>query len=238
MEWTRPEQPVIPQTWYTFKAKDVDSDRLITYRVEDLTEDRFDDVIQHYMENFLDDEPLCQSKKVSEDELSLAEIRGFWRWCLNKRMTIACYKKGSREIVGAYLLHVKGSKKLLDAKIRGEKLKDIVATNEYMTDQYDVQKQYDVEYYLTAYGLAINQRYRGREIATEMLKVRVPLCRAFGIKVTATNFTALASQLAAAKVGFRTDLEVTYDDFAKMGPHYFYPGIKSKSLKLMSLKIE
>ncbi|XP_055523113.1 uncharacterized protein LOC129717276 [Wyeomyia smithii] len=209
MEWIRPEQPVIPQTWQTFKARDVDSDRLITYRVEDLTEDCFDDAIQHYMENFLDDEPLSQSKRISEAEESVAEVKNFWRWCLDRKMTIVCYKEGSREIIGTNLLHVKGSHKSLDLVMKSDRIKDIFATHEYITDQYDVLKQYDVEYYLAAYGLAINQRYRGRGIATEMLKARVPLCRAFGIKVTATNFTALGSHLAAAKAGFRTDVEVT-----------------------------
>ncbi|XP_053698639.1 uncharacterized protein LOC128745587 [Sabethes cyaneus] len=237
MGWTRPEQPVIPQVWYTFQAKDADSDRLVTYSVEDLTEDRYDDALQHYMENFLDDEPLCQNKKLSEDEQSVAEIRFFWKWCFDQKMTIVCYKEGSREIVGANLLHVKGSDKMLDSEMKSERVKDLVATNEYMTDQFKVRQHYNVEYYLTAYGLAINKRYRGRGIATEMLRARVPLCKAFGIKVTATNFTALGSQLAAAKAGFQTNLEVTYDDFAKMGPKYSYPGIKSKSLKLMSLEI-
>ncbi|XP_058822547.1 uncharacterized protein LOC131684046 [Topomyia yanbarensis] len=238
MGWTRPEEPAFPTVWYTFQAKDVDSDQLVTYRVEDLTEDRYDDMINHFMENFLDDEPLCQNKQLSQDELSLAEIIGFWQWCFNEKTTIVCYKEGSDEIVGANLLHVKCGEKLADLELKSEQMRDLIKTNEYMTDQFNIGERYGVDRYLTAYGLAINRRYRGRGIATAMLKARVPLCRAFGLKLTSTNFTAIGSQLAAAKAGFETNLEVTYDDFAKMGPRYSFPGIQSKSLKLMSLKIE
>lgn len=84
-----------------------------------------------------------------------------------------------------------------------------MVTNEYMTNQFNLFEHYNVTHYLTAYGLAINHRYRGRGIATEVLKARVPLCKALGIKLTATNFTAVGSQVAAKKAGFETNLEVT-----------------------------
>lgn len=108
MGWQRPSEPAIPTVWYTFQAPDPDNgDQLANYRVEDLTEDRYEDTIRHYTNNFVDDEPLCENKQLSQDEQSLAEITFFWRWCFEKRMTIVCYKEGSNEIVGANLLNVK-----------------------------------------------------------------------------------------------------------------------------------
>lgn len=240
MGWQRPGEPAIPTVWYTFQAKDPDNgDQLASYRVEDLTEDRYNDMIRHYTENFVKDEPLCENKQVFQDELSMAEITGFWRWCFEQKMTIVCYKEGSDEIVGANLLHVKqaadtGSLDMIQSK----KMQDIIMINEYMTNQFNIFKHYNVDRYLTAYGLGINHRYRGRGIATEILKARIPMCRAFGIQVTSTNFTAIGSQKAAAKVGFESNLDVTYDDFAKIGPRFAFPGIKSTSLNLMSLTIE
>ncbi|XP_055616763.1 uncharacterized protein LOC129762485 [Toxorhynchites rutilus septentrionalis] len=238
MVWTRPEEPPIPTVWYTFEAKDAESDRLVTYRVEDLTEDRYDDVIKHYRENFVEDAPFCQNKRISCDDLAMAEIVVLCKWCFEQKMTLVCYKEGSDEIVGANLLYVETSDGKEEWKLQNAALRDIVATNEYMTQQFNLFEHYKVNHYLTAFGLAINRRYRGRGIATEVLKARVPLCRAFGIKLTATNFSADASQVAATKAGFESNFEVTYEDFSKMGPRYSFPGIQSKSLKLMSLKIE
>ncbi|XP_058823556.1 uncharacterized protein LOC131684572 [Topomyia yanbarensis] len=238
MGWIRPQKPTIPTVWHTFQARDVDSDRTVTYRVEDLTEDRHDDLIRFLSTYFLEDEPQCQNKQISQDEVALAEMVSFWRWCFAEKMTIVCYREGSNEIVGANLLQVKGREKPRDINTNSEKLLDMIMTNRYMTEQFKVCEQYGVDWYLNAYGLAINRCYRGRGIATEILRARVPICQTFGIKVTTTIFTSLGSQLAAAKVGFNVNFEMTYDDFAKMGPRYSYAGIQSKSSKLMSLKID
>ncbi|XP_039433685.1 uncharacterized protein LOC120416077 [Culex pipiens pallens] len=238
MVWSRPDQPPIPTIYHTFRAKDVDSDQLVTYRVQDFTEDRHADVIQHYKENFVDDEPLAASRKISSSAVAMAEIVAFWSWCLEQRMTVVCYKEGSDEIVGVNLLHVATPGKHKQWKLESEDLWNTFEAHIYVGQQFNVFERFGVDRYLTAYGLAVNRRYRGRGIATELLKARIPMCKAFGIELTATNFTAVGSQLAAAKAGFKTDFEIMYDDFAKMGPKYVFPGIQTKSLKLMSLKIE
>lgn len=228
MIWSRPDQPPIPTIYHTFRAKDVDSDQLVTYRVQDFSEDRHADVIQHYKENFVDDEPLAASRKISSSAVAMAEIVAFWSWCLEQRMAVVCYKEGSDEIVGVNLLHVatpgkhkhwKVSSALVAQRSRYKHLipkrqlesEDLWNTFEahiYVGQQFNVFERFGVDRYLTAYGLAVNRRYRGRGIATELLKARIPMCKAFGIELTATNFTAVGSQLAAAKAGFKTDFEV------------------------------
>lgn len=67
---------------------------------------------------------------------------------------------------------------------------------------------------------------------------RIPLCKALGFKVTATVFTAAASQAVAKKAGFKVLYEITYEELAQKG--YSFPGIEenTKSSKLMVLVIE
>ncbi|XP_062554727.1 uncharacterized protein LOC134219856 [Armigeres subalbatus] len=239
MGWQRPTEPVFPTVWYTFEAPDPDNgERLVTYKVVDLTEDRFDDTIHHFKKYFVIDEPIYASRNTIQDETAMAELEGFWRWCMEQRLTIVCYKDGSNEIVAANLLHMeqrddKGNWDIFQSSI----IRDAVKTHLYMTKEFNVFEHYNVERYLTAYGLAISHRYRGRGIAVEMLKARIPICQAFGVELSATNFTAIASQKAAEKAGFQSDFETTYDDFANMGPNYTFSEIKSKSLKLMSLQV-
>ncbi|EDS42761.1 conserved hypothetical protein [Culex quinquefasciatus] len=243
MGWSRPEQPTIPTVYYTFRAKDAYSDQLVTYRVEDLTEDRYNDMIQHFTENFVDDEPLCENRKVSSSVEGIRHLKLFWHWCFAQNMTLVCHKEGSG---------VKTPEKYdWQLKMQSQKEGDILAANEYLTDNFDLFGHYGVDKYLAAFGLSVNRRYRGRGIATDILKARVQLCKAFGIKLTTTthsennlkswqnsganlgeilpdswrkppderqkcvrhfrpgNFTAPGSQRAAAKAGFKTDLEVT-----------------------------
>lgn len=59
--WRRPENIKFPQVWATFKAKDLNSEHLVEYRVEDLTPNRFEDGIKHMTDFYLKNEPVCSS---------------------------------------------------------------------------------------------------------------------------------------------------------------------------------
>lgn len=84
-----------------------------------------------------------------------------------------------------------------------EDVKDIFSAVEFTCEESDIYEKYKVETYLNAYGLCVNRAYRGRSVATEMLRARIPLLKSLGLKVTATAFTTCNSQKAAKTVGFR-----------------------------------
>lgn len=242
MPWERPAAVSYPNVWWTFQAPDPDRDdgALATYRVEDLTEDRFEDAVKIYTEHFLDDEPLAQHARTRYNQVSYEDIVAFWKKSLNERLSVACYKEGSKELVGANILALQqaNTKKDVNDLPRTETSRKIVAVFIYMTETANIFERYGVDKYLTAYGLSVNSRYRGRGIATEILKARVPICKAFGLRLTSTSFTAIASQVSAAKVGFKTDLEMRYDEFVKVNPSLTFEGINGTSVKQMSLVIE
>ncbi|XP_058456545.1 uncharacterized protein LOC131433939 [Malaya genurostris] len=235
MVWTRPPQSPVPTVWHTFKAKDSDCDRTVVYRVQDLTEDRYDDMIQHFLDHFIEEEPISVSKGISKDESARDEMIKLWRAALKEQMTLVCYKEGSDEIIGANIVVVRDSEEAYDddAILSGDQ-GDLRAIINHVLSQFDPLKHYGVDQRLIAYGLTVNKRYRGRGVATEILKARVPMCKAFGIKLASHPFSAPGSQGAARKAGYRTDYEITYDELASMGPKYTLPGIQSKSLKVMS----
>ncbi|XP_055547737.1 uncharacterized protein LOC129731627 [Wyeomyia smithii] len=240
MAWTRPSLPAIPVVWHTFRAKDGDGSdgRIVTYYVQDLTEDRYEDMIEHFLGHFIEEEPMCVSTGVPKDEGSRSSFVSLWRSILKEKMTLVCYKEGSDEIIGANIIAVKNKDNYFDFKMKSEKQGNLLNIVEYVSKQFDFSERYGVENRLVAYGLAVNKRYRGRGIATEILKARVPMCKALGIKLAAHPFSAIGSQRAASSAGYRTDYEITYDDLAKLGSEYTLPGIKSKSFKLMSFPIE
>lgn len=59
LQWKRPKSTNYPNIWHTFKAKDIDSDALVEYRIEDLCESRSEDAINMMRQFFCKDEPLC-----------------------------------------------------------------------------------------------------------------------------------------------------------------------------------
>lgn len=90
---------------------------------------------------------------------------------------------------------------------------------------------------MTAYGLCINPEYRGRGIATEMLKARVPILKALGLTVTSTAFTGIASQIAAKKAGYEDVCVISYADIEKKFPAFDFSKSITKYFKTMLLKI-
>lgn len=58
LKWKRPESTDYPKVWHTFQAKDIDSNGLIDYTIEDLPESQFQEAISILIENFCNGEPL------------------------------------------------------------------------------------------------------------------------------------------------------------------------------------
>lgn len=56
--WKRPESSGYPKVWHTFQAKDVDSDKLVDYTIEDLPESKFDEALEILIEYFCKGEPM------------------------------------------------------------------------------------------------------------------------------------------------------------------------------------
>lgn len=108
----------------------------------------------------------------------------------------------------------------------------------YFSEKGNVYDQYQVTEYLAAMGLSVSPKYRGRGIATEILRARIPLCRATGLKLTSTVFTATGSQIPAAKVGFEESFAMEYEELARANPRFVFPGVQAKHCKMMSMKIE
>lgn len=60
LKWKRPDSIEYPKIWHRFRARDLNSDNIVEYRIEDLVEDRFQDALKHMRENYLMDEPVSQ----------------------------------------------------------------------------------------------------------------------------------------------------------------------------------
>lgn len=58
MKWKRPNSVEYPKVWHRFMARDLNSNKLVEYRIEDLTDDRAEDAYQHMRDNYLAGEPV------------------------------------------------------------------------------------------------------------------------------------------------------------------------------------
>jgi GNAT superfamily N-acetyltransferase len=108
---------------------------------------------------------------------------------------------------------------------------------DYAAKQFDVYKEFKVSRYLTAYGLVIHPAYRGRGVATEILRARVPLIKALGLNVIVNAFTGIGSQMAAKKADYEEVFTIKYVDLKNASPRFSFLSTKTEYFKIMAVKI-
>jgi GNAT superfamily N-acetyltransferase len=114
---------------------------------------------------------------------------------------------------------------------------DVLQVITYTSKEFDVFSAYNVYQYLTAFGLCVNPEYRGRGIATEILKARAPILKALGLKVTSTAFTGIGSQTAAKKAGYKEVYVIDYAEIAKKFERFDFSKSVTKQFKTLALEI-
>lgn len=106
MSWKRPETVPFPSVWLRFKARDVDSDNLIEYRVQDLTEADFEAAFDHMKTHFLKDEVMNNVMELWKDEAAIADLYKIWKEMVKQRLSLACFRENSNEMVGCNILYL------------------------------------------------------------------------------------------------------------------------------------
>ncbi|XP_055712604.1 uncharacterized protein LOC129807396 [Phlebotomus papatasi] len=237
MKWKRPETVEFPRVWWRFKAKDPESGQTVDYRIEDLTEDRYDEVVDLMINYFVPDEIMSKSLGITNDEVSMAEMRSFWEESVPYKLTLVCYREGSNEICGLNVLEVVEEADTLAndlSSIKGQKFRSILSVFVFLKQKGDVYRRYKVDKYLHGLGLLTLPKYRGCGIATELLKARFPLMKAMDLSLTCTVFSGPGSQGAARKAGFTDDVVVTYESLGKNEPFVEFPNISWPVVKFQS----
>lgn len=105
-KFVRPASLKFPQIYGNFKAKDKDSDSTVEYIIQDLPEDYFEEALNLLVNVFLPDEALYSCRGVSADADAIKEVREFWSGKLAMKTSLACFREGSKDLAGLYVLAV------------------------------------------------------------------------------------------------------------------------------------
>lgn len=101
--WRRPSSAGQSLIYSIFESFDAFGEKC-TYKIEDLSEDKFDSVLEILRENFIDNDPMMSSKMVKDDLVSMGEIIEYWRKIMKQKISVVCYQEGSNDIVGISIL--------------------------------------------------------------------------------------------------------------------------------------
>lgn len=91
-----------------------------------------------------------------------------------------------------------------------------------------------------AAGLCVDEKFRGRGIATEILKARIPLMKSIGIEVTTSVFSTLGAQKAALAAGYDENYKISYEALQARFPEmdFSYGASVHGFCKILSRKVQ
>uniref|UniRef100_R4FLD1 Putative acetyltransferase n=1 Tax=Rhodnius prolixus TaxID=13249 RepID=R4FLD1_RHOPR len=220
-KWKRPKSVPIPTVWRKCTSiKKLADGKTSKFIIQDISEDKKEDVVDFMVEHFSRDETICQCLNLVEDPVSIEEFRVLWREMLAHNLGLVAYVEGedgkpTSKIAGCnvtcmsyksdYMTH-----DMVKGRVTRIIVRDIL---EYGSHIVDVFERYGVDEYMTAMGLCVDPMYRGQGLGLEILKARFDLGKAVGLKVTMTAFTGIASQIQAERAGFEVIAEIFYADF-------------------------
>lgn len=108
LKWTPNPNMPYPNTWLPFKAKDLHSDNLVDYRICDLPENRYEDFLKVFDDDFLQHEPIHSTlDNVIENNPEGVEAFKIISKAAHKQKLIdVCINDRSNEICGFNILFV------------------------------------------------------------------------------------------------------------------------------------
>lgn len=95
--WTRPNSVEFPKVYSKFQVQGFEIDESIQLVIQDVEENRFEEVINIMKDKHILEEPMYSSKGVKECQNSLSEMVGNWRNMLNQKVSLVCYEEGDNE---------------------------------------------------------------------------------------------------------------------------------------------
>jgi hypothetical protein len=105
--FVRPQKLEYPTIYYKFKALDIDNETLVEYHIKDFPLNRIEDGVKFMIDYFATEEPTFRARNIKLDEMAVKEGSQIWREILNEKISIACFKGNSDEIIAMSLLTVK-----------------------------------------------------------------------------------------------------------------------------------
>ncbi|XP_017890655.1 uncharacterized protein LOC108631325 [Ceratina calcarata] len=234
------KKPGPPKIWNVVEIK---KDKTMKFSIQEIPEDRYEEVVEHMCKYFIADEPTCNFMNGKDDPEFVDTFRILWRDLLNEGLSVGAFiddpNGGKPILAAANMLTITSKDEKFDTNIlKSKKAKDIMEAVLDLSKKANVFEKYGVDYYMNAFGLSVEPKYRGASLGAHLLNARTNIGREYKIPVTCTAFTSPISQKLAERCGFETLVEQDYDKIVDKNGKPIFRGIKVKDLKVMAKRLD
>lgn len=230
------------KVWKVIELKRKDWKTPIKFTIQEVPEDRYEEVIEHMCTYFIPQEPMCKCMNGKDDPEYVDNFRQFWREVIKQGLTVGAFTEnpngGKPIIAGVNILSLSLKGEHFDSnQITSKKGTKLMNFLEDMCKKGNIYEKYGVDKYIGAFGLSVHPNYQGVALGGHLLDARVEIGREYKLPVTATAFTSPISQKLAARCGFEDIIKKKYAEVADEKGDLLFPGIEAEELKIMGRRL-
>ncbi|XP_058794142.1 uncharacterized protein LOC131665910 [Phymastichus coffea] len=185
------------------------------FKVMDLHESHYDEVITLIKHHFFAEEPLCKSSKLLDDSASVASYLNFIRTWMKDTCSLVAVSAKSGRVIGVAITRIDSSIEKSDTFNRvqvyeGEPLKAIMQLKNSLISQADAYQTFGQNAYLRIYVLSIHPSFKIKGVDSALLKACGLVASNMQIPVVAGIFTSNEHQKLAYHCEYLLISEIFY----------------------------
>ncbi|KAG6450270.1 uncharacterized protein LOC115443599 [Manduca sexta] len=212
------------KVWSRFSAKSRDG-TVLKLRIEDMPEDRIEDVTKLLMTHYAPEESLHKGSGVPKNPEAMAELLKLYKesWNEKPHQITICVSDDetdtNSELLGASLMVLETKeeafKEITYDDANTEEIKKFLEIMKCLSAKYNVFEKYDLDEFYDGRGVVVLPKCRGLGIAQEFFRVRRLMCKEHNIPMTGAWMTSFGTQKAAIRDNWETVCEMNTEDFEK-----------------------
>lgn len=229
-----------PQIYSRFKVKSKDdgSNDEDEFFIQDLTENYFDVAVDFIVENHARGAVFHRAAGTIGTDVGIELIRKNYRAAFEQRISLICIDARTNQIAGLNALYLASKFDPPKPESDDPNFQNLNKTLKLIEESFNVYEHYGVNRVMFAAGLCVDKTYRGRGIATEILKARAHVLKAIGVEVTSTIFSTVGAQKAAKAAGYDENFSISYEEMDEKLPSLNFSHGYGNTCKVLSLKVK
>ncbi|KAJ2946208.1 hypothetical protein O0L34_g5143 [Tuta absoluta] len=224
-----------PKIWSRFVGKRKSDGAVLKFVVQEATADDKEAVVEFLAEYMTPNETFAKAAGLSKSEEAMKAYRPMNGEYYSISHCMICYEdkefetNTAKPIVAVSLVSLdegQNEKRLSEAisQVEHPEIKKILEIVNVTGELYNARQKLGLDKYYAGWGVCVRPDRAGFGIAKEMFALRRDLCKAHGVSATAAWMTAVGSQKAAERAGWKTVFEIPLEELGRLADCKFIDG--------------